>query len=807
MCRTTRARAGEDAGPCVFFITGLAATVRFLVRVIPKPGLALSAVVVAAAAFNAVPADYAYDGTGPGALPDPSAPDTGNAELTNGVLPASPAPADPQWVGFRDASLNAAADHPQVTFQYAATQAFDHIDIAYLHTTNPPDETITAPDSVVVAFSADGMHFGRPMLFSSEFDGSWGAAIRMARLDVTGRHGMAVRLEFRNASEWTYLAEITPDAWEVVSHMSLQARIAEAQGVHDAAVEGNAVGEYPVGARASLSSAIAAARAVDDDPRATGPALAAAEEALADAILVFRRSINGGWPILRHILGTGQSLSVGWNGPPPLSTNQPFANLMLSGVGQTGTNLVPLVEDRNLHGSRVETISSALGNTLTALSPRTNVTSIVTRCGEGGIAYAGLKKGTVWYAKGLDQVRKARAAAVSLPGEYRFSAVTVVHGESDHLAGNGPLYEGFLMEWQQDYEQDIQALTGQTERMPMFLCQMSSHTRYGSATSLIPAAQLSACERSPRHYLVCPKYFLPYSDGVHLNATGYRWLGEYYGKALKRVLVDGQQWEPLKPVRILQTGTNILVDFHVPAPPLVFDTNSVLFKQNYGFEYSDASGSAAIADVSLLDADSILITLERVPTGAQPRLRYAHTGDEDSPAGWDESGSARGNLRDSDATPSLYGSTLWNWLVHFDHPIPYDPARDDFDGDGVPDRWEYNHFGNTNGCAGTATDADGDGVSDYGEWLSGTDPFNDGDGPRIDGPASGADGAWQVSWTSVAGRRYDLLANNDLSQGNWTSIVSRISTGGVMRYPVATTDQVPAFFRFEVREVVGGPPR
>ena len=31
---------------------------------------------------------------------------------------------------------------------------------------------------------------------------------------------------------------------------------------------------------------------------------------------------------------------------------------------------------------------------------------------------------------------------------------------------------------------------------------------------------------------------------------------------------------------------------------------------------------------------------------------------------------ARGNLHDSDKTPSRYGNDLFNWCVHFDEAVP-----------------------------------------------------------------------------------------------------------------------------------------
>lgn len=71
-----------------------------------------------------------------------------------------------------------------------------------------------------------------------------------------------------------------------------------------------------------------------------------------------------------HILSTGQSLSIGTGGSPPLSTNQPYNNKMLS-----GTNLVPLVEMSR------EAKSSAMANMVTSLAPGETYQSIVTRHG------------------------------------------------------------------------------------------------------------------------------------------------------------------------------------------------------------------------------------------------------------------------------------------------------------------------------------------------------------------------------------------------------------------------------------------
>lgn len=376
--------------------------------------------------------------------------------------------------------------------------------------------------------------------------------------------------------------------------------------------------------------------------------------------------------VLHHIIGTGQSLSIGQKGTPPQTTTQPYSNLMLSEIGQQGSNLVPLVEGYNYATSNVETISSALGNTLTALTPGNDYNSIVTRCGAGARSYNKLKKGGEYYAKSMNQIDLAQTAALAMDAVYNVSAVTVVHGEADRSRSLAE-YSGYLLEWQADYDADAKAKTGQTNDVHMFFCQMSSCTKYSLTSSEIPAAQYGAAENSDMHTLVCPKYFLDYddSDGVHLEATSYSHLGEYYGKAMKKVLVDGEEWVPLKPTDITLEGATITVDFHVPAPPLSIDTNLVIFKEDYGFEYVDDSGSVTITNVTLVDADTILLALDHVPTGSNPKLQYAFSGVADSHAGWNNPGSCRGNIRDNDATPSLYGNNLYNWLVQFDLAIPY----------------------------------------------------------------------------------------------------------------------------------------
>ena len=150
---------------------------------------------------------YVYDGTGQGAAPS-NFPDTANTELTNGVLPVSTDFNDPQWVGFRDDPPDDGTSNPQVTFDLGQGYFLGDVEIAYLHSTTQASGTITAPEEVLISVSGDGSVFSTPVSFTG-FDSSAGDQIRFALFDLSGMTGRYVRLDFRNTSQWTFLAEVS----------------------------------------------------------------------------------------------------------------------------------------------------------------------------------------------------------------------------------------------------------------------------------------------------------------------------------------------------------------------------------------------------------------------------------------------------------------------------------------------------------------------------------------------------------------------------------------------------------------------
>ncbi len=361
-------------------------------------------------------------------------------------------------------------------------------------------------------------------------------------------------------------------------------------------------------------------------------------------------------PPTQHVLITGQSLSIGTNGYTALTKTQPFQNTMLTNDNST---LIPLVEGTLNRYGDVETIGSSMANTLTNLTTATKSIE-VTHNGENGYTYQQLKKGTTPYQNGLNQITSSK----NLITNYSVKAVVAIHGEAN-VTDTISTYEFYLNEWQNNYQTDIQSILNTTQSIPLVIDQMNSWTVLGQATPTVALSQLQASEDYTNIFLVGPKYQYHYTDGLHLDNYSYRLEGEQIGKVLSKL----PNWKPLTPKSITRTNQIITVVFNVPTPPLQFDTISVLPTTNYGFEYTDNATNTSIQSLAISSSDTITITLNQIPQTGNERLRYAYTGIPQSYAGKDQIGSAKGNVKDSDNTPSLYNNSLNNWLVTFDKPI------------------------------------------------------------------------------------------------------------------------------------------
>ncbi len=362
---------------------------------------------------------------------------------------------------------------------------------------------------------------------------------------------------------------------------------------------------------------------------------------------------------INTIVITGQSLATGAFGIPALTTKQPYDNIMLK-----NNQLVPLVENNQ------ETISSSMANTITSLESNHNDQLEVILHGWDGAYYKLIKKGTSTFNQNVQDILVSKQLGDEMHKHFQVTAISILHGESDDWFGWGNVYESNLKQWQNDYETLIKKITHQTTSIPILIYQLSSYSEW-SSIPVVSLAQLSAAEHNPNNIiLVSPMYFFTYRNGPHLTNKSYRWLGEYYGKVYKQVVIDHKHWMPLYPESINRLGNIIHVHFHVPSGQLVFDTKNVLKANNYGFEFYQIGGNNVnITVIKIINSSTVEIVLNSVPTGVNQQLRYAYTAKKGAHPGAFIPGSSKGNLRDSDNTPSLDKQPLYNWCVTFDKQI------------------------------------------------------------------------------------------------------------------------------------------
>ncbi|PYE80569.1 hypothetical protein [Pseudoroseicyclus aestuarii] len=360
---------------------------------------------------------------------------------------------------------------------------------------------------------------------------------------------------------------------------------------------------------------------------------------------------------------TGQSLATGR--APAISTMAGLgaAARCLTG-GPVGWNDRPVtLPARELSERGVETIASGFAAHLLAEG---DLRAFIAGQAWVGQPYATLKKGgeTGVFEAVISQTRLARQIEPDLqPG-----AILLLHGETDGALGT-PDYDLLLEEWVAHLREDLGLAMGMGWTAPLLFCQTSSISGYdrggGRSAFRTPLAQLHASERHPDMILVGPKYAYDYIDWAHIDAPSTRLHGEYFAKAYKGVRT-GRGWHPLSPASISCRANRLHVEFRVPEPPLVLDTDTIPDPGWFGFHLSDPA--ASIRGIRIASATSLEIDLTAPPAPGSILSYALHNGVSGTSG---RMTGARGCLRDSDATRSVFtGQAMPNWCVAFARAIP-----------------------------------------------------------------------------------------------------------------------------------------
>lgn len=430
-----------------------------------------------------------------------------------------------------------------------------------------------------------------------------------------------------------------------------------------------------------------------------------------------------------HLLMYGQSLSTGQEGWPALSKVARHGNLMLgscvrpfsaSGAPFTplgSATLQPLVAGVQPQGggallSEAEVAALAPGNGAHGETPCEGLANfakrlhndyvlaandtarlfVTTNNGVAGQTIEALSKGAAanYYQRITDAVSIIKGIANGEGVSYGVTGLFFMQGEFNYQAAFGgatdqAAYKAKLVQLRADINNDVVVLTGQA-RPPAFLLYQTggSFTRDDVLLS-IGMAQWEFARENAGCYLAGPVY--PYTDkGGHMDPNGYRWYGNLLAKVFHRVVTLGQGWKPLSPVKVQTSGTSLVIDFHAPEPPLVWDLPYVVgTAQDYpakGFRVTDDTGAIVITGATIVADTIVRLDLARVP-GANAHVWYAdqttHGGngclrDSDVTVAYDSYEYAAGTGQYASANiPALVGKPypMHNWCIAFRLPVTW----------------------------------------------------------------------------------------------------------------------------------------
>jgi hypothetical protein len=121
----------------------------------------------------------------------------------------------------------------------------------------------------------------------------------------------------------------------------------------------------------------------------------------------------------------------------------------------------------------------------------------------------------------------------------------------------------------------------------------------------------------------------------------------------------------------------------------------------------------------------------------------------------------------------------------------------DVNSNGMSDLYEQYYFGTVSTNRTRLTDTDGDGMSDYAEFIAGTDPTNAASNLRII-RSFASNGVMTAQWSAVPGRIYEVQTSTNLP--DWTPVSLWLqASNSPMTYTWTNASDRARWFRVEVR--------
>jgi hypothetical protein len=360
-------------------------------------------------------------------------------------------------------------------------------------------------------------------------------------------------------------------------------------------------------------------------------------------------------PIVYHLVNDGQSQSLGATARPPLTEPGHIDGCWMPSGGLTTmagfSDLVPAGEGGNGNESPASGIAVGLyqwlKNTRQIVVGNKRFRFAISCPGVSGTMIEKYVPGGEHYERFFTQVEGIKNAAEKKGFQYQIHAFTWTLGGSDMNAGT--TYQSYyddLLLLRSDREQRLQQMLNRPVKLHAICWQNGARTSNSQLRALdIPNAQRYASHDVAEIHIACPYYHFQFNDSVHLTNLSSKWLGAYMQRVYREVVLLGNQWRPLEPVKITGTSDTVTADFHVPHGRLVFDRDLIAGSPlNEGFQIFDDTGELTITDVKIIAGRSVEITTAET-LGANPRLQYGCVFENSGQASAGEH--PRGTLRDT----------------------------------------------------------------------------------------------------------------------------------------------------------------
>lgn len=346
-----------------------------------------------------------------------------------------------------------------------------------------------------------------------------------------------------------------------------------------------------------------------------------------------------------HLITYGQSLATGAQSYPALSTENIAGNYMIGdqvwiNFGNTNsTEFIPLKASiariyQNYPKSKSSMTSAedpliGLTNHLQLKQSQFGVQYVASSDGVNGksieaLSKPGLFKTNYYKEYFLKSVESAASIARNNGYKIKAPAIFLMHGEFNYINLHDDRtrgatldkneYKRLFVNLKNDMQKDIMNAYGQRKKPVLITYQVGSSRSDDNVN--IGLAQLELSNTYEDIISAGPTYHLPHR-GIHLDANGYRWYGEIMAKVYYKTQVLGEEFKPLQPKQIYRISSkSVGVVFHVPHPPLVFDTNLVKALPNYGFKLKNNGALENISEVKIdQNENTVIITCANDITG------------------------------------------------------------------------------------------------------------------------------------------------------------------------------------------------